>query len=480
MFTAVSGASPVTRNIVSIFDADFNPQHLESQPPKQKKIALERAFRIFSFAMKIGHEATRHLSRGDYTWFEASVGNFGCQNVAFRIHELARSTRFREECVLMHRVYTEFVDSIGLIDSNNWQNKAEKCEKKCISLFNHSWKEMAISSDMADLLHAYLLTVGRPRTLTEENRHEEQGIDYRALESKYPDSGVSGKQLQSAVSKAKRSLADNCIAFTRSQAYKIHSMPQEERDIVNGMLDEEHIVEYAPGHVVRLPFASTYYTVKAILARLRETGGIIAFKKYLPTSGGLFYRAVSPNGPFRRLTAAEVAAMDRTLPVFVLGVECRRDVDLDDPDGRALFATKVARYGLENIVLSGAAKGVQFVPVDEDRRRPSGSPAFQQGENYRQKETTAFDTQVRRASESDYREPFMDMIHIYPGSIHNQMVTSIAERATAATTASSDYEALRDSPRIGQQVWSFLNASPSEERSTYNKFLILENAGNNE
>lgn len=325
--------SPTYLDMISIFTPDYNP----SSVGEMRKAQLKNLELSLSMTIQLAGESLAFFRQGRYAEFDASTGNFGCQNLALYLLGLARSPVFRSE--------------------------VEALSSNCPSTmsFNQSYRAapLMVSEQMANLIRCRLLAVAS-ETATEENVCSELRCDDRKLRDKF---GISGELARKAINLSKERLSADTIAYMQAEADRIRLLPERERALLQKMVSKIIVLPSQGG--TSLTFASTSSTLKALFYRVMEIGAVVALKK-LTASGKaplpLYYRFDQEARRFREL---DPATLDPSEPIAL--IEARfRDNAMDTKEGRESVRARINRYGLEKIILACAAQSPQFVPSRPD------------------------------------------------------------------------------------------------------------------
>lgn len=287
-------------------------------------------------------ESVRAFKERRLTAFDALVGDYGCERRALRILDLASSERLMGEANALQEVAKRVNEEMKEMRTRLLKRTASDGEAK--NFFNQKIRSIRISKEMAYLLQCHLLTFTKmPVGAVREK------IDISRLEKL-----AKGGKIQLQTEDKKRII--NLVQAELS-ALSIAFLQNEARHIVGTVLD---FIKQIPSKNGELPIAIAcqFYSMKAVVCRLRERGALIVFKKWCVSESDqpiapLFYRA-GTGGLFARVPDEEIKKLPPDMAVVVFEGTVHPQLS------REQLAACLQMHEVGEVTLAEVAQGDQF------------------------------------------------------------------------------------------------------------------------
>lgn len=285
-------------------------------------------------------------------------GNFGCQMNTKAIIAIVTSPSIDQEIDLLSAfVEKAKIDLQTLLKATVKDRRGKPKPKQIIEGLNTLFKEristISVSPAMAYLLQAHLLTCTKvPTANSEKNDLSKLDVLANGKEIKVPD-----EVKKFLLSKAQHDLCLSAIRAVSEEDCR-RSLSSEEAARMKGALEiiRQNVPE--PGKLPK-SYVCQFYSMKAVLAFLRERKIPIVVKKWLkrPDDAPMmpfFLRSESPQGPFKRIADEEMEKQLMDTPCAVFEWEINNQLDRDQ------VMERFAKITFENAVLIDTAQENQF------------------------------------------------------------------------------------------------------------------------
>jgi hypothetical protein len=339
-------------SLTSLFPCEIIEQINDNKFDRLDTLCISEIF------IKGTSEAIQIFQKRQYLKLDALVGNCGCQHHALKLLCMTQSEPLQQECNGLKddctKITRDIIQYKSVINSGN--SKAESKLLPITQFFNEKIAAIKISEEMQYLIRSHLLTVTKNMKRTPDGFETE--VTEPARLSRL-SKGIKGALLQKIVAFTQVKMAQIAIEFNRREAKKIFSIEALELNVLERMLGEDNVYHYsAKDGFEKKAYAHQYFTIKTLLLRLREMQTVICLRrmareneKMLP----IFYRSVTPEGPFQRLTDDESAELDKNLPAMVI------EGYIPDAMSKETFAQKLDQHGLYEVMLASISQFPQYI-----------------------------------------------------------------------------------------------------------------------
>ncbi|MCE5315926.1 MAG: hypothetical protein LLG04_01005 [Parachlamydia sp.] len=339
----------------------FFPRALLQELAEQDQLSDKEKIAYMTLLMSNLEESLRAFKEKRLTAFDALVGDEGCQLRALKILDLATSERFASEANQLQEVARRVNEEMKEMYNRLPQQK--KCLLHKISpdgavknFFNQKVRSIGISKEMAYLLQCHLLTFTKMPIDAVREKIEIGRLERLAKGGKI---ALQNEVKSSIINLVQGQLSELSIDFLRNEVRQIVSLPGNQSGLLSSMLD---LIQRIPSRrgVHPIARACQFYSMKAVLCRLRERGALIVVKKWLVTKdaqpiASLFYRA-GADGAFVRVSDEEVRKFSAETPVVVFeGI-------VPPHLGSEQLAGCLQKHELGEVTLAEVAQGDQFEP----------------------------------------------------------------------------------------------------------------------
>lgn len=338
----------------------FFPRALLQELAERNQLNDKEKIAYIRLLMSNLEESLRAYKEKRLTAFDALVGDEGCERRALKILDLATSDRFASEVNQVQEVAKKVNEEMkGVWSSLLRQTSPDGAVK---NYFNQRVRNIRISAEMAYLLQCHLLTFTKIPIDQVSEKIEIGRLEKLAKGGKI---ALQNDVKHSIINLVQARLSELSIDFLRNEAREIVSLSGNQAGLLCSMLDS---VQRIPSRRGEHPIAHVcqFYSMKAVVCRLREKGALIIVKKWLMNKESLpiaplFYRA-GAGGTFVRVPEEEVRQLPADKPVVVFeGI-------VPPHLGSEQLAGCLQKHELGEVTLARVAQENENVSIPEARK----------------------------------------------------------------------------------------------------------------
>lgn len=288
------------------------------------------------------------LQANNYQALDANPGDMGCQNRAIAIHNLYKQgLPTTEELERLNQVALRVKQCV-----QDRKGGAKVPDNRLPdTFFEQELQSLNISREMEYALHCFLskMMVQTYDVLPDGRTKEKSNVNQLSKFSSHINNVLDSRLTASVLENNQANLSYLSLEAVRNEAAQIHTLLQEEKDLMELMLSPEHTHLYTPNAAYApKTFGCHFYEVKTLLSRLRETGGVVCVKSIVPKGEkpvSLFFKSEELGEDFTPISEEDIMPLD---PVVVFEA-----VFHVDP---STLRDGLMEHGFTDVILSLAAK----------------------------------------------------------------------------------------------------------------------------